>query len=81
MWINGERKGVAVGPGMTNDVGRLMARLEEVARELGIGILRLDTNSALPEAGALYRRSGWNEIPRFNEDPYPDLFFERVLEG
>ena len=60
---------------------RMMARLEEVARELGIGILRLDTNSALPEAVALYRRSGWNEIPRFNEDPYPDLFFEKVLIG
>ncbi len=60
---------------------RLMARLEEVARELGIGVLRLDTNSALPEAVALYRRSGWSEIPRFNEDPYPDLFFEKVLEG
>ena len=52
-----------------------------MARELGIGVLRLDTNSALPEAVALYRRSGWSEIPRFNEDPYPDLFFEKVLEG
>ncbi|GGB21017.1 bifunctional helix-turn-helix transcriptional regulator/GNAT family N-acetyltransferase [Allosediminivita pacifica] len=60
---------------------RLMARLEEVARELGIEVLRLDTNSALPEAVALYRRSGWSEIPRFNVDPYPDLFFEKVLEG
>ena len=49
------------------------------ARELGIALLRLDTNSALAEAGQLYRRTGWTEIPRFNDDPYPDLFFEKHL--
>ena len=58
---------------------RLMADLEEAARDLNISVLRLDTNSALPEAEALYRTSGWTEIPRFNDDPYPDLFFERRL--
>jgi hypothetical protein len=49
----------------------------ELAR--GIALLRLDTNSALAEAGQLYRRTGWTEIPRFNDDPYPDLFFEKHL--
>ncbi len=58
---------------------RIMARIEEEAIGLGLRILRLDTNSALPEAVALYRTSGWSEIPRFNDDPYPDLFFEKVL--
>ena len=48
-------------------------------RGLGIELLRLDTNSALPEAGQLYRSTGWSEIPRFNDDPYPDLFFEKRL--
>lgn len=57
----------------------LMAAAEEAARTLGIATLRLDTNSALPEAVALYRGSGWTEIPRFNDDPYPDLFFEKAL--
>ena len=52
---------------------------EHAARELGIALLRLDTNSALAEAGQLYRRTGWTEIPRFNDDPYPDLFFEKHL--
>ena len=52
---------------------------ESAARELGIALLRLDTNSALAEAGQLYRRTGWTEIPRFNDDPYPDLFFEKHL--
>jgi DNA-binding MarR family transcriptional regulator/N-acetylglutamate synthase-like GNAT family acetyltransferase len=56
---------------------RLMAAAESAARELSIEVLRLDTNSALPEAGQLYRSSGWVEIDRFNDDPYPDLFFEK----
>ncbi|QFS81516.1 putative acetyltransferase [Roseivivax sp. THAF40] len=58
---------------------RLMARIEDEARDLGMDVLRLDTNSALPEAVAMYRRLGWTEIPRFNDDPYPDVFFERQL--
>jgi DNA-binding MarR family transcriptional regulator/GNAT superfamily N-acetyltransferase len=58
---------------------RLMKAAEDIARELSIEVLRLDTNSALPEAQQLYRSSGWNEIARFNDDPYPDTFFEKHL--
>lgn len=58
---------------------RLMEGAEALAPERGMKTLRLDSNSALPEAAALYRRSGWREIPRFNDDPYPDLFFEKEL--
>lgn len=58
---------------------RLMTAVEDAARELAIPCLRLDTNSALPEAVQLYRRTGWAEIPRFNDDPYPDTFFEKRL--
>ena len=58
---------------------RMMAALEERARALGILTLRLDSNSALHEAIALYRSSGWTEIDRFNDDPYPDHFFEKTL--
>lgn len=58
---------------------RLMKAAEDIARELSIKILRLDTNSALPEAQQLYHSSGWNEIERFNDDPYPDTFFEKHL--
>jgi hypothetical protein len=56
-----------------------MAAVEDAARDLGMTTLRLDTNSALPEAAQLYRGTGWREIPRFNDDPYPDLFFEKAL--
>jgi DNA-binding MarR family transcriptional regulator/predicted GNAT family acetyltransferase len=58
---------------------RLMKAAEDAARELSIKTLRLDTNSALPEAQQLYRSGGWNEIERFNDDPYPDTFFEKQL--
>jgi DNA-binding MarR family transcriptional regulator len=58
---------------------RLMQAVERVARDLGVRTLRLDTNSALPEALNLYRTSGWIEIDRFNDDPYPDHFFEKAL--
>jgi GNAT superfamily N-acetyltransferase len=56
-----------------------MQALEDQARDLGIGTLRLDTNSALHEAVSLYRNSGWTKIDRFNDDPYPDHFFEKHL--
>jgi DNA-binding MarR family transcriptional regulator/GNAT superfamily N-acetyltransferase len=58
---------------------RLMETAENAARNISVKILRLDTNSALAEALQLYRRTGWTEIERFNDDPYPDLFFEKRL--
>ncbi|WP_342722474.1 bifunctional helix-turn-helix transcriptional regulator/GNAT family N-acetyltransferase [Bradyrhizobium sp. B097] len=72
LWVAPAARGLGLGR-------RLMDAAERAARELGIAVLRLDTNSALAEAGQLYRRSGWTEIPRFNDDPYPDLFFEKHL--
>ncbi|OAF09896.1 PadR family transcriptional regulator [Bradyrhizobium centrolobii] len=72
LWVAPAARGLGLGR-------RLMHATETAARELGIKLLRLDTNSALPEAGQLYRRTGWSEIPRFNDDPYPDLFFEKRL--
>ncbi|MCA0871902.1 GNAT family N-acetyltransferase [Seohaeicola saemankumensis] len=58
---------------------RLMDHAETGARELGLTTLRLDTNRALPEAIAMYRRLGWTEIDRFNDDPYAQVFFEKRL--
>jgi DNA-binding MarR family transcriptional regulator/GNAT superfamily N-acetyltransferase len=58
---------------------RLMTTVEKIALDLSIEKLRLDTNRALPEAQQLYRRTGWTEIDRFNDDPYPDTFFEKQL--
>lgn len=72
LWVAPAARGLRLGR-------RLMDAAETTARELGITLLRLDTNSALPEAAQLYRSTGWREIPRFNDDPYPDLFFEKRL--
>jgi hypothetical protein len=52
---------------------------EDHAKALGMTTLRLDTNLKLPEAIAMYRNSGWSEIERFNDDPYPTHFFENRL--
>ncbi|WP_027535179.1 bifunctional helix-turn-helix transcriptional regulator/GNAT family N-acetyltransferase [Bradyrhizobium sp. WSM3983] len=72
LWVAPSARGLGLGK-------RLMDEAEDAARTLDIALLRLDTNSALPEAGQLYRTTGWREIPRFNDDPYPDLFFEKRL--
>lgn len=72
VWVDPAARGLRLA-------SRMMARVETHARALGFGVLRLDTNSALPEALALYRKLGWREIDRFNDDPYPDIFFEKRL--
>lgn len=72
MWIAPAARGLGLAR-------RLMTSAEEAARALGIATLRLDTNSSLVEAVGLYRAMGWAEIERFNDDPYPDLFFEKGL--
>ncbi|GAN54355.1 bifunctional helix-turn-helix transcriptional regulator/GNAT family N-acetyltransferase [Tanticharoenia sakaeratensis] len=58
---------------------RLMDEAEATAKDLSITVLRLDTNRALPEAARFYRRAGWAEIARYNDNPYADFFFEKRL--
>ncbi|MGO7213505.1 GNAT family N-acetyltransferase [Rhizobium ruizarguesonis] len=72
LWVAPSARGLGLAT-------RLMTAAENIARELSIKLLRLDTNSALPEATQLYRGTGWSEIDRFNDDPYPDMFFEKRL--
>ena len=72
LWVSPDARGLGLAK-------RLMTAIEDAARSLGIATLRLDTNSALPEAVRLYQTTGWTEIDRFNDDPYPDHFFEKHL--
>ena len=72
LWVSPSARGLGLSH-------RLMAAAEAAARALSITTLRLDTNRTLPEALGLYRNSGWSEIERFNDDPYPDIFFEKQL--
>jgi ribosomal protein S18 acetylase RimI-like enzyme len=72
LWIAPAARGVGLAR-------RLMTTAEQAAKSLGITTLRLDTNSTLFETVGLYRAMSWVEIDRFNNDPYPDLFFEKHL--
>ncbi|WP_114285734.1 bifunctional helix-turn-helix transcriptional regulator/GNAT family N-acetyltransferase [Candidatus Halocynthiibacter alkanivorans] len=72
MWIAPAARGLGLAR-------RLMVTAEDAARALSITTLRLDTNRILFEAVSLYQNMGWLEIDRFNDDPYPDIFFEKKL--
>ncbi len=72
LWVAPFARGLGVGR-------TLMEAAESAAQKRSVKTLRLDTNSALAEAQQLYRSTGWIEIGRFNDDPYPDLFFEKQL--
>lgn len=58
---------------------RVMQDLEARAQASGVTTLRLDTNRALTEAQAMYRRSGYTEIARYNDNPYAHCWFEKNL--
>lgn len=58
---------------------RIMAELEERARVAGVRALRLDTNGNLTEAIGLYRKLGYHEIDRYNDNPYAHHWFAKDL--
>lgn len=72
MWIADAMRDLGLG-------SRLLRTLEEHAVALGCAVVRLDTNGALTDAIAMYRRAGYREIPRYNTNPYAHLFFEKAL--
>jgi len=72
MWITPSVRGLGVGR-------RLLGELERHAREAGVAVLQLETNRALSEAIALYRRSGYVEVDAFNTEPYAHHWFEKRL--
>ena len=57
----------------------LIAAAEDAARELGVTTMRLDTRKDLVAARALYRKHGYVEIQRYNDDFYADHWFEKPL--
>ena len=72
MWVASSMRGQGFGR-------RMLSALESQARELGLTTLRLETNRALTEAIHLYRSAGYVEVPRFNDDPYANHWFEKRL--
>ncbi|WP_443749906.1 GNAT family N-acetyltransferase [Asticcacaulis solisilvae] len=72
LWIDPGTRGLRIGRG-------LLTALEDRARGMGLSRVRLDSNLTLTEALALYRTCGYAEVARFNDDPYAQMWFEKVL--
>ncbi|MFL6622576.1 MAG: GNAT family N-acetyltransferase [Sulfurifustis sp.] len=58
---------------------QVLQALESIARQVGVTMLQLETNRTLKEAQALYRKSGYREVDRFNDEPYAHHWFEKKL--
>lgn len=74
MWVDETVRGTGLGR-------RILASLEDMARNSGHELVRLDSNRALPDAHALYRRNGYTEIVRYNDNPYAHIWFEKHLDA
>ena len=57
----------------------LMDRLEAEALALGARWLVLDTNESLEAAQHLYRTSGYQDVPPYNENPNATHWFAKRL--
>jgi len=77
----GEVKRMYVAPGARRRgyARRLLAALEDAARELSHARIRLDTNAAQPEALELYAACGYVEIADYNGSPTATHWFEKAL--
>jgi DNA-binding MarR family transcriptional regulator/predicted GNAT family acetyltransferase len=74
MWVHDDWRGAGLG-------ARMLRRLEDDARQAGYEVVRLDTNSALTEAIAMYERAGYRGIERYNDNPYARAWFEKGLRS
>ncbi len=72
MWIDPQARGLGLGR-------RLLEKLEECALAGGARVARIETSAVLSEALSLYRSTGWVEVPPFNDEPFADHWFEKVL--
>lgn len=72
MWVDDAVRGMGVGR-------RILAALEQAARDHGAASVTLETNASLTEAVAMYRASGYVEVEPFNEEVYADHWFEKRL--
>ncbi|MET7418601.1 helix-turn-helix domain-containing GNAT family N-acetyltransferase [Dactylosporangium sp. NPDC005555] len=72
VWVSGTVRGLGVGR-------RILGALEHHAASAGWRSVRLDTNRNLTEAIRLYRSSGYEEVPAYNDEPYAHHWFSKRL--
>jgi DNA-binding MarR family transcriptional regulator/GNAT superfamily N-acetyltransferase len=72
MWLAPEARGLGLGR-------RLLETLEACAKDNGARMAHIETSAVSTEALALYRATGWVEVPRFNDEPFADHWFEKEL--
>lgn len=72
MWVAPDARGLGIAR-------RLLDALEGQARRMGMERIILDTNRSLLEAQAMYRKAGYRDTGRYNDNPYADFFFEKEL--
>jgi GNAT superfamily N-acetyltransferase len=73
MWVDPRFRGRGIA-------SRLLAFLEQTAAASGRRRVILDTNPVLLEAIAMYRRAGYRDIERYNDNPYAGLWFEKRVD-
>jgi GNAT superfamily N-acetyltransferase len=57
----------------------LLRALEDLARDLGYAVARLDTGAKQPGARRMYERAGYAAVPDYNGNPYAAFWGEKVL--
>ena len=72
MWVAESARGLGIGR-------RLLRELEQLVRESGADVVRLETNEALIEAITMYRSAGYVEVPPFNDESFADHWFAKPL--
>jgi len=60
---------------------RILTALETEAATRGLTVVRLDTHATLTEAQAMYRASGYREIPAYVDHVYASHWFEKRLRA
>jgi DNA-binding MarR family transcriptional regulator len=74
MWVAESARGAGIGRW-------LLERLETLAIQNGATVAHIETNATLVEAISLYKDAGYVEVPRFNDEPFADHWFEKQLEA
>lgn len=73
LWVRPLARGRGIGR-------RMLARLERRALALGATEFVLDTNASLEAAAGLYRSSGYDTIPAYNDNPNATDWYRKTAD-